>query len=124
MDMIASVLAKTFKNWNIELPPDAMTTRQAGTIKQAGWIIRYVFGPDYLDYYASHRMTNDRHVRIHSDGRTEGLEAPQDMYVVPGNADEATRSKAKADFQECNRAVHQKLKEKGIATQGLVPNKV
>ena len=46
---------------------------------QAGWAISYVFGEDYLDYYAEHRMTNPRHVRIHAEGLCESLEAPQDM---------------------------------------------
>ena len=44
-----------------------------------------MFGEDYLDYYAEHRMTSPCHERIHSDGRWESLEAPS-------NNVEATRS--------------------------------
>jgi len=30
-------------------------------------------GAEYLDYYASHRMTNDRHIRLREDGSEEHL---------------------------------------------------
>ena len=38
----------------------------------------------------THRMTNDRHLRIHADGTSESLEALQEMYGYPGGADPAT----------------------------------
>ena len=31
----------------------------------------------------THRMTNDRHLRIHADGTSESLEALQEMYRIP-----------------------------------------
>ena len=114
MTNIEKTFTQTFKNWNIELPPDAVSEKQAGTIRKAGWSIRYVFVEDCLDYYAAHRMTNDRHVRIHPDGRSENLEAPQDMYSYPGDADEETKEKAKGEFYAYNRAVYAKLREKGL----------
>ena len=76
MNNIDTAFAKMFESWNIHLPLNATTLKQPGKIVQAGWAIRYVFGEDYLDYYAEHRMTNPRHERIHSDGRCESLEAP------------------------------------------------
>ena len=114
MDNIEAAFAKTFETWDIQLLRDATTLRQPGKIMQAGWIIRYVFGEDHLDYYAEHRMTNPRHVRLHPDGRSESLAAPRDMYVVPGDADEAARQKAKEDFYAYNRRVHSELRAKGL----------
>ena len=115
MNAIERSFARTFDNWGITLPPDATSLRRPGKIVQAGWIIRYVFGEDYLDYYAAHRMTNPRHVRIHSDGRRESLEAPREMYVVSRGADESARKQAKEDFRAYNRRVHAELKAKGLA---------
>ena len=115
MNDIEIAFAETFENWNIKLPPEATALRQPGEIKQRGWVIRYVFGEDCLDYYAEHRMTDPRHVRIHPDGRSESLEAPRDMYAYPGNADEATRQKAKDEYHAYNRRVYAELRAKGLA---------
>ncbi len=114
MNDIENTFAKMFGNWNIQLPPDAITLKQPGEIMQAGWLIRYVFGADYLDYYAQHRMTNPRHGRIHSDGRHEPLEAPHEMYVIPRDSDESGRQKAKEDFYANNRRIHEELRAKGL----------
>ena len=38
----------------------------------------------------THRITNDRHLRIHADGTSESLETLQEMYGYPGGADPAT----------------------------------
>ena len=115
MDSIEAAFAETFEPWDIRLPSDATALKLPGRIAQAGWHIRYVFGEDYLDYYAEHRMTNPRHVRVHSDGRGESLEAPKDMYVVPGGADEAASQQAKEDFHAYNRRVYSELRSKGLA---------
>ena len=115
MDSIAAAFAETFEPWDIRLPSDATASKTPGKITHAGWHVRYVFGEDYLDYYAEHRMTNPRHVRIHSDGRGESLEAPRDMYVVPRDADEAASRQAKEEFHAYNRRVYSQLRDKGLA---------
>jgi hypothetical protein len=65
-----------FAHFGISLPADAVK-RKRGKIVARGWAIWYLFGSnvegDYLDYYASNRMTDDRHFRIFSDGRCETL---------------------------------------------------
>ena len=114
MTNIETTFARTFENWDIKLPPDAFAMKQPGTIHKAGWTIRYVFDEDYLDYYATHRMTNDRHVRIHADGHSAVLESPQDFIVYPKDADEEARLKAKEDYHAYNQAVYAKLREKGL----------
>ena len=115
MDSIEAAFAGTFESWDIQLPSGAAALKLPGKITQAGWNIRYIFGEDYLDYYAEHRMTDPRHVRIHSDGRCESLGAPRDMYVVPRNADEAASRQAKEDFHAYNRRVYSGLRAKGLA---------
>ena len=114
MDNIHRVFAEMFAPWNIRLPPDATTVKLSGRIRKAGWSISYVFGEDHLDYYSEHRMTNPRHVRIYSDGMTEGLEAPMDWHVVPNDPDESVQPKAKEDYYAYNRRVYSRLRAKGL----------
>lgn len=68
MKEIESRFNDEFSPWDIRLPARDMKLQRRGRILDAGWAIWYLFGTDekgeYLDYYASHRMTNDRHVRI------------------------------------------------------------
>ena len=114
MDNIERIFAEMFDIWDIRLPPDAVTLKQPGRIKKAGWFISWVFGEDYLDYYAEHRMTNPRHARIYADGRIEGLEAPLDGIVIPAGADEAAERKAREDYYAYNRRVYADLRAKGL----------
>ena len=114
MDNIHRIFAKAFGNWDIHLPPDATTLKRPGRIKKAGWSISYVFGEDYLDYYAEHRMTNPRHMRIYADGRVEGMEAPRDGYAIPAGANEATEKQAEEAFYAHNRRVYAELRAKGL----------
>ena len=122
MDRIESAFNRSFAHWNICLPLEAIASRQAGRIVESGWTIWYSFGSEegveYLDYYASHRMTNDRHVRLYADGRMEGLEAVIDMRVVPEDPEEAAQ--AQADFFARNREVRRMLDEKGFTLDGVV----
>ena len=118
MNQLESAFAEYFSNWNILLPADAVATRQPGKIQEKGWVIEYLFGVDgddeYLDFYASHRMTNDRHERIHANGIVEGLEAPREFLVYPGDADEATRKTIQEEHQAHNRGVYERLRGKGF----------
>ena len=114
MNTIEAAFAEDFDNWDIQLPHDVTALKQPGEVSKAGWRIRYVFGEDYLDYYAEHRMTNPRHMRIHSDGRRESLEAPMEWYVIPEDADESTSQQAKEEFYAHNRRVYSELRSKGL----------
>ena len=113
---------RAFAKWGICLPPGAAASREAGRIVKNGWTVWYTFGSDedaeYLDYYASHRMTNDGHVRLFADGRRVGLKAISEFYIVPEDPDEAAR--AKADFHARNRDVRRMLDEKGFTLEGVV----
>jgi hypothetical protein len=78
--LIADTFSKRFSHWNITLPEEDIKYGRSGYIQNVGWLIQYCFGKnetdEYMDYYASHRMTDDPHVRIYADGRVESLPAP------------------------------------------------
>jgi hypothetical protein len=77
MDTAAELFNRDFSRWAIRLPPEDVAHRHRGRINQEGWAIWYLFGTEdrgeYLDYYAAHRMTDDRHIRIYASGEREDL---------------------------------------------------
>lgn len=123
MQKAAEQFADHFKNWDIHLPEDAVQAHERGKINKAGWSIWYLFGSDeqgeYLDYYASHRMTIDSHVRIRADGAVEHLPALEEMFV--GSDDPAEHARLKAEFLRGNREIGQLLDAKGFGLSGDEP---
>ena len=116
---IGKVFADYFSNWDIRLPAEALQDQQPGEIKSNGWIIQYKFGSDdkgrvFLDFYASHRMTNDRHERIYMSGEIEGLPAYQDMILYPRNATENQKNQTRRKHQQHNEEVSKELRRKGF----------
>ena len=126
MKNIEAAFNNSFSHWEIRLPPDAVARRQAGKIIQAGWAIWYLFGSDergdYLDYYASHRMTNDRHVRIYADGVREGLPTIQDFQLCSQDPEEDAR--LEREYFARNQEVARMLEEKGFGLTGNEPGGV
>ena len=120
LGMIEEIFNQEFFSWGIRLPPDDITSRRRGRISERGWTIWYLFGSDgdkeYLDYYAMHRMTNDRHVRIYSDGTLEGLETISEFHVTSDDPEEEAR--LKAEFYARNKAVARMLEDKGFSFRG------
>jgi hypothetical protein len=118
MSKIHEVFADYFKNWGIKLPTDALEGRQPGEIRSHGWRIQYQFGTNdrgaFLDFYASHRMTNDRHWRIYDSGETEDLPVLWDMIVYPPNATTKQRRQAEREYQQHNAEVSTELKRKSF----------
>jgi len=115
-----------FTIWGIRLPSDAVTKRKRGKIIHAGWTIWYLFGSDengeYLDYYASHRMTEDDHVRIYFDGSCELLPTICTFRLVSQNPEEDAR--LEAEYIEKNRRILEMLKAKGFCLQGDEPGHI
>ncbi len=120
MRRIEKNFSQSFQVWRIELPRDAVENRRRGKIVEAGWTIWYLFGSDdsgeYLDYYSSHRMTNDSHVRIYEDGRVEGLESLWEMRRSSEDPDEDAR--LENEFWEHNEGVAKLLEAKGFGLTG------
>ena len=73
----------------------------------------------YLDYYASHRMTDDRHVRLREDGPAEHLPTIHTFLVRSRNPEEDAR--LEAEYLEHNRRVGRMLREKGFGVAGDEP---
>ena len=120
MRRIDEQFSQAFQVWRIRLPREAVKNRRRGKIVEAGWTIWFLFGSDesgeYLDYYASHRMTSDSHVRIYDDGRVEGLESQRDIRLTSEDPEEDAR--LKAEFWGHNERVARILEKKGFGLQG------
>lgn len=86
-------------------------------------MIWYLFGSDerdeYLDYYASHRLTTDRHVRVYVNGNEEYLPTIQNMRMVSRDPDEDAR--LEAEYFASNQRVSRMLEEKGFGMAGDEP---
>lgn len=84
MVKLAATFRGHFSQWDTTLPAQHVENRAAGSIHQAGWTIRCHFGiqdgREYLEYFASHRMTNDRLERIYEDGTSETLDVCREFY--------------------------------------------
>lgn len=111
---------RNFARWGIELPSGALSPGVVWFIVQRGWTIWTRFdiddedGRERLDYYAMHRMTNDRHVRMYADGEQEGLPAIWEFYGMPQGATAAGRKEARNKHIARNRAIEKMLEEKGF----------
>ena len=107
-----------FGTWQIALPPDDLEQRRRGSIRAAGWSIWYLFGADergeYLDYYATHRMTNEHHTRIYATGETVQLPAPLPFMVFPRDASPDDRERIEREYFAHNREVGELLRAKGF----------
>jgi hypothetical protein len=118
MSEISRIFNERFSHWHIALPPGALETRQRGRLQAAGWTIQYLFGQDdkgsYLDYYATHRMTNDTHVRIYEHGEVETLEAPLEFMVFPKDSTKEEQDQIKNRYFEENRRIYAELAKKGF----------
>ena len=119
MDKIRDFFEKTFSNWNIKFPD----TNDNGFITESGWLIQYCFGEKngekYFDYYATHRMTDDDHIRIYEDGHTENLPTYWSSYLTDTPEPEQIRSErlkkyGKEAYEEHNKSVTDMLIKKGF----------
>lgn len=117
---ISHQFARQFAHWNIELPPGVETATGRGTIRKGGWNIRYFFGDDgekFLEFYASHRMTSDRRLRLYESGRTEEKPALMEMLFFDSNRP-GDEERARREFDEHNGRVTLELRELGLLPEG------
>ena len=123
MDTAAELFNRDFSHWAIGLPPEDVAKRRRGQINQEGWAIWYLFGGDdrgeYLDYYAAHRMTDDRHVRIYSSGEREDL--PTIQSFRPCSDDSVEDQRLADNLFAKNQRVAALLESKGFGLDGNEP---
>jgi len=126
METAAVLFSRDFSRWAIQLPPQDVAQRHRGRINQEGWAIWYLFGGDdrgeYLDYYAAHRMTDDRHVRIYASGEREELPTIQSFRPCSDDPFEDQRL-ADEHFAK-NQRVAVLLESKGFGLDGSEPASV
>ena len=119
--LIAAAFAESFSTWSIVLPEGALERGEPGIIRHAGWTIRFIFGADeegsYLEYYATHRMTNDTRIRIYGSGETKTLDAIWEAFMwdpkVPGD-----ENRARHEYQDHNRRIAEELRRLGLYPEG------
>ncbi len=116
MDQIAQCFKTDFARWDLEIPPELLASHQPGFIQSAGWLIQFKFGHnshgEYLDYYASHRMAGDSHIRIHASGRRQRLAALDEFFI--NSPDPLENQRLEAAYYRRNRRIARQLAAKGF----------
>ena len=123
MEKIVNIFNNYFRRWNITLPENNIKERLSGFISESGWLIQYCFGKEddkeYLDFYSSHRMTDDDHIRIYENGEKKDLPTFKIGYLVDCLDQEPIRSQrliehGKEAVEEHNKKVTDLLIQKGF----------
>lgn len=115
--------AEYFANWDIRLPEGAVQRGEAGVIQRDGWTIRYVVDHDaeepHLEFYATHRMTDDTRARIDGSGELQYLEALSTLYAydpeVPGD-----RERVQRENRLRNARIAGELEARGLYPEGNI----
>jgi hypothetical protein len=116
-DKIKTGFSEYFSDFGtIELPA---TIPERGEICAMGWSINYILsidenGKPCLTFWAEHRMTNPRHVRINSDGEIIGLESFLESYSFDPKVD-GSEEDAHNRFKEHNQRVGELLRAEGLS---------
>ena len=110
------MFAERFARWEITLPADDVVARRRGRVQQRGWTIWYLFGEDeqgeFIDYYASHRMTDDYHVRLYENGST--LDLPAMVSLRLSSPDPKHDRELQQEYEQENARVAKLLDDKGF----------
>jgi hypothetical protein len=121
-ELIAETFNRHFAAFDIRIQPGDVIAGRRREILAQGWRIAFRVDPDdagspSLEFYAAHRMTSDRHMRIRADGHEDELDAIWESYAydakVPGSQD-AAREK----YLRHNRMVAEQLVEAGLYPDG------
>jgi len=119
---IAEAFNAYFGRFDIRIEPEDVVVGSRRTIGRDGWAISYRIDGDAagmacLEFYATHRMTNDRHVVISADGQLEHLDAISEMVIfdpkTPGSQQAAIQ-----EFRTRNQAIAKQLQDRGLYPHG------
>lgn len=126
LGMIKQYFDDYFSTWDIRLPKEDVANRARGKIVSKGWAIWYLFDKgergEFLDFYAAHRMTNDRHMRIHENGTSEGL--PELFSWRRCSTDPEEDARFAEELRSENEKVAKILEDKGFGVTGDEPGGV
>jgi hypothetical protein len=123
-ERVAEAFNNYFANFGIRIDHREIAVGTHRTIREQGWWIAYHVLPDdaglpSLEFYATHRMTNDRHARIWSDGHLEELDAIHEFYAYDPEV-AGSKESAEEEHLRHNRTVAQQLRERGLYPDGDV----
>lgn len=108
LERIKETFDARFAQWHIVVPRDDVLARKGGGLRKSGWAINYRFGEEdgneFLEYFASHRLTNDTLNRIYEDGHYELIDACQEFY--PANDPQAEQ-----EYYRHNQEFYRRVKE-------------
>lgn len=110
---IAESFNDYFANFGIAIEPEDVVCGSRRTIRHdSGWVITYRVDPDAagavsLEFYATHRRTNDRHARITADGEGEYLEALSEIAFLDSD-------NSVVEHEDRNAAIAQRLRDRGL----------
>ena len=119
---IAEVFNSTFARFDMQIGASDVAIGAHREIRGGGWRILYRVlaeddGAPSLEFYATHRMTDDRHARIRARGHLEELDAIHTIFgfdpKVPG-AEEAAREA----YVRHNGKVADELRAAGLYPEG------
>ena len=111
-----------FGRFGIRIEPEDVIVGSRRTIGKDGWAITYRIDGDAagiacLEFYATHRMTNDRHVAISADGQLEHRDSIREMLIfdpkTPGSQEAAAE-----EFHTHNQAIAKQLQDRGLYPHG------
>jgi hypothetical protein len=112
-ERIAESFSLYFSAWGIRVAPEDVVIGSHRIIvdQRSGWRIIYRVDPDEanmrsVEFYATNRFTNDRHVRIGADGHGEHLEAISEIFFVDRDDPDS--------FAERNASIERKLRDRGL----------
>lgn len=112
IDTIKEIFDASYARLGASLPIENLRQRKAGSIDDdSGFMINYRFGQEngveYLEFFVSHRMTNDTLRRIYADGREEIIGYCREFYLDNNEQD-------KEAYYEHNRKFYALVREKGL----------
>lgn len=121
-ERIADAFNRYFDNFNIRVEAGEVRVGSRREIRARGWRIRFRVVPDdagspSLEFYATHRMTNDRHVRIWADGYLEHLDAIHGFFGYDPKVS-GSEETAKQEHLKHNRMVAEQLRAAGLYPDG------
>lgn len=113
---IAEAFNAYFDRFDIRILPEHVVVGIRRTIRADGWAITYRVDPDpagmpTLEFYATHRMTNDRHVAIAADGSLDYLDAIKEYLILSG-------PDSVQEFHAHNDTIEQRLRSRGLYPHG------
>jgi hypothetical protein len=118
-ERIADAFNRYFANFNIRVEAGEVRVGGRRKIRARGWHITFRVVPDdagspSLEFYATHRMTNDRHVRIWADGYLEHLDAIHELVGYDHPKVPGSEEAAKEEYIRHNQMVAEQLRAAGL----------